>query len=117
MGMPTSDEVIAAVTSVVGQKHVVQPAHLPGEEVVLPYARVMPTKIKRTRACDGTWLYLATYFVAICTLVRDKELELRVIDALDDVGAEYDMTYEYDMTERVFMLVIYIKAVNEVYGT
>ena len=115
MSMPTSDEIVAAVTSVVGSGRVVQPAHLPGETVVLPYARVMPTNIRRTRACDGTWLYLATYFVALCTLVRDKGLELRIIEALDAVGAEYDLSYEYDMVERVFMVVIYIKDVNEVY--
>ena len=103
--MATSTQLETAVLSVVGSGNMAQPMFLPGEDVEPPYAHLMPTDAEIIRAADGTWLWEVRYEVILCTRTRNRKLEHDMARALDAVGIGYELSYSYDMEERIFMTI------------
>lgn len=111
--MITSDDLERAVVSVVGQGRMAQPVFVDDEDVGFPYARLMPDRAETVRATDRTWIWHVPYFVFLCTRYRNRALEVQMASALDDAGIGFELEWDYDAEERVFLTVFHTDPVVE----
>lgn len=111
--MATSTQLETAITSVVGSGHMAQPMFLPDENVTMPYVHLMPGDADTVRANDGTWMWMVTYDVILCTRSRDRQTERAMAAALDAVRIGYEISFSYDMEQRVFMTIYTTDPVEE----
>ena len=111
--MVTSNDLEAAITSVVGQGRMALPMFLPGEDVEPPYVYLMPDEIEKVRAADITWTFMVSYNVILCTRAYDRALMRRMASALEDVGIGFHPSFSYDMEERIFMTIFSTDPVEE----
>lgn len=111
--MATSNDLERAVLSVVGNGRMAQPMFLPDEDVALPHAYLMPGNAEIIRANDGTWIWMVAYDVILCTRSRDRRRERAMAQALDAAGIGYEISFSYDMEQRVFMTIYTTDPVEE----